>query len=49
MMADFGDFMRKERGLSAGTIEQRCNTAGEFRDRLASQDRSIQPDHRFGI
>ena len=42
MLMDFADFMRKERGLSPNTIEQRRHTASEFLDRLFSQDRSLK-------
>lgn len=41
MVAEFADFMAKERGLSPATIEHRCLTVRAFLDRLCGGERSL--------
>jgi site-specific recombinase XerD len=41
MVAEFADFMAKERGLAPATIELRCFTVRAFLDRLCCGERSL--------
>jgi len=41
MVAEFANFMAKERGLSPATIEHRCLTVRAFLDRLCDGERSL--------
>jgi integrase/recombinase XerD len=41
MIAEFADFMQKERGLAPSTIEQRCFAVRDFLDQLCGKERSL--------
>lgn len=41
MLAEFREFMEKDRGLSPATVEHRCHSIRPFLDRLLGEERSL--------